>query len=98
MGTINQINFRKKMQTELQAQKFVAFAYNAANTRFIAAKQNMLEELMESPVTKEINEASLDQPFQVIAQEGGESYNLPAGTRLEITNQELYLESKIHET
>lgn len=37
--------------------------------------------------TKEIDEASLSEPVEVMASQGGEGYNVPAGTRLEITNQ-----------
>ncbi len=37
--------------------------------------------------TKEIDENSLDKSIEIVAAEGGESFNLPAGTRLEITNQ-----------
>ncbi len=37
--------------------------------------------------TKEINEATLADPVEVVAMDAGESYNVPAGTRLEITNQ-----------
>lgn len=37
--------------------------------------------------TKEINEDSLGPSFGVIAADGGESFNLPAGTRMEISNQ-----------
>ncbi len=57
MAIVNQINLTKKLQTTLQAKKFVGFVQNAANTRFVAAKQNMLEELAEHPVSKEIEEA-----------------------------------------
>ncbi len=39
--------------------------------------------------TKEIDEASLGDSYEVVAEQGGENYNLPAGTRLEITNQVL---------
>jgi hypothetical protein len=37
--------------------------------------------------TKEINEDSLGPSFGVVAADGGESFNLPAGTRMEISNQ-----------
>ncbi len=37
--------------------------------------------------TKEIDESSLGESVQIVATAGGEAFNLPAGTRLEITNQ-----------
>ena len=37
--------------------------------------------------TKEIDENSLDPPLEIIAGSGGEDSNLPAGVRMEITNQ-----------
>jgi len=37
--------------------------------------------------TKEIDEASLSAPVEIIAGAGGEDSNLPAGIRMEITNQ-----------
>lgn len=37
--------------------------------------------------TKEINPASLADPVEVIAAEGGTDYNAPLGSRMEITNQ-----------
>lgn len=38
-------------------------------------------------VTKEVNAGSLTPPIEVTAQQGGDQYNVPAGTRLEISNQ-----------
>ncbi|HVY67640.1 MAG TPA: hypothetical protein VHA30_01945 [Patescibacteria group bacterium] len=37
--------------------------------------------------TKEVNQDSLSPSVEVVAQDGGEDFNLPAGTRMEITNQ-----------
>lgn len=37
--------------------------------------------------TKEVDESSLDEPVEVVADQGGEEYNLPAGVRMEVTNQ-----------
>ena len=37
--------------------------------------------------TKEVDPATLGSPVEITASEGGEGSNLPAGTRLEITNQ-----------
>ncbi|MBL8029985.1 MAG: hypothetical protein JNN11_01930 [Candidatus Doudnabacteria bacterium] len=37
--------------------------------------------------TREVDESSLAAPFEIEAENGGESYNVPAGTRLEVINQ-----------
>ncbi len=41
----------------------------------------------KNPYTKEVDEATLSEPVEVIAQQGGEDSNVPAGTRMEISNQ-----------
>jgi hypothetical protein len=41
----------------------------------------------KNATTKEVNENSLTAPVDVVAADGGDSFDLPAGTRLEITNQ-----------
>jgi len=41
----------------------------------------------KNPRTKEVDETSLGDSVDIIATAGGEDFNLPAGTRLEITNQ-----------
>lgn len=43
----------------------------------------------KNPRTKEVDESTLGEAVEIIAAEGGESYNLPAGTRLEISNKVL---------
>ena len=37
--------------------------------------------------TKEVDESTLAAPMEIISAEGGEGYNLPAGTRLEVSNK-----------
>ncbi len=37
--------------------------------------------------TKEVNQSSLGDSVQIVATDGGDDYNLPAGSRMEITNQ-----------
>ncbi|MCL5774587.1 MAG: hypothetical protein M1333_00065 [Patescibacteria group bacterium] len=37
--------------------------------------------------TKEVDESTLVAPVEIISAEGGEGYNLPAGTRLEVSNK-----------
>lgn len=41
----------------------------------------------KNSTTKEIDEQSLGEPVEIVAIEGGEDYNIPAGTRIEISNQ-----------
>ena len=41
----------------------------------------------KNPRTKEVDESTLGDAVEIIAAEGGDSYNLPAGTRLEISNK-----------
>ncbi|MFA5991707.1 MAG: hypothetical protein WC794_05700 [Candidatus Doudnabacteria bacterium] len=43
--------------------------------------------LYKNAKTKEVDDSSLSEPVQIVASGGGEDFNLPAGTRLEITNQ-----------
>ena len=41
----------------------------------------------KNAVIKEVDDSSLTDPVQVVAAQGGESYNVPGGARMEITNQ-----------
>lgn len=41
----------------------------------------------KNATTKEVDEASLAEAMEITAVEGGEDYNIPAGTRIEISNQ-----------
>lgn len=51
---INQISIRKKLTETLTKKKYAGLAYNAANTRFVFAKDGVIKEFNESPITKEI--------------------------------------------
>lgn len=55
---LNQIELRKKFESLAKSKSFVGFAYNAANTRLNAAKNELLENFDEHIVTKEIIESS----------------------------------------
>jgi hypothetical protein len=55
MATIyNKISIQNKIAKTFKESRYKNFAYNAANTRFIAAKQNLIEDFDENPVNKEI--------------------------------------------
>lgn len=64
MAIFNSIEFNKKLQTAAKAKKFQAFAYNAANTRLVAAKQELLKEFDNNEVIKELIESSNDPSIQ----------------------------------
>lgn len=53
-NTINEITIRAKLAKELSKTRYQNFAYNAAKTRFVFAKQQMLKEFDEHAVTKEL--------------------------------------------
>jgi hypothetical protein len=57
---LNAITINKKLQTLAQSKRFEAFARNAANLRFVTAKQQMLENYDEDPVIKELKDSSED--------------------------------------
>jgi hypothetical protein len=50
----NEISIKKKVNQTLSQSRYQGLARNAANTRFVAAKQAMLEDFDEHPVTKEM--------------------------------------------
>ncbi len=52
----NEIDIRKKIGETLKKPRYEAFARNAANARFIAAREAMLEEFDEHPVTEELQD------------------------------------------
>jgi hypothetical protein len=55
---LNEISFQNKMGKALNSKRFGGIAFNAANTRFVAAKENLINEYSESEITKEINEGA----------------------------------------
>lgn len=53
--SINSINIRNKINGALTNKRFIGLATNAANTRFISAQNDMLEEFDNHIVTQELN-------------------------------------------
>lgn len=51
---INEVAIRAKVINNLRRQQYVGLARSAANTRFIAAKQNLLQDFDGHVVTKEL--------------------------------------------
>lgn len=51
---LNRINISTKINSVLSSKKFAGLARNAANTKFVFAKNNMLEEFESHEITKEI--------------------------------------------
>lgn len=84
-GTVRIYNFTGS-PLNLRA-KTTTLSLNNKNYLLDSDVLNLKPTRYKNPKTKEIDETSLAAPIDVTAQEGGEGYNLPAGTRLEITNQ-----------
>ncbi len=84
-GTVQIYNFAK-LPLNLKAETTTLIVggktYNLAND--VAGIKPVT---YKNAKTKEINPDSLSGPVEIIATQGGEDYNLPAGTRVEITNQ-----------
>jgi hypothetical protein len=60
---------------------------NSRNYLLTANISYLMPVVYKNAKTKEVDEKSLAEPVEVVAEKGGDSYNLPAGTRLEITNK-----------
>jgi len=84
-GTVKIYNFTK-LPINLKSSTTILTV--GSKTYRLAQDINSLKPVTyKNPKTKEINPNSLGASFAVIAQDGGESFNLPAGTRMEISNQ-----------
>ncbi len=51
---LNKINITNKVTGAITQKRFQGLAYNAANTRFLAAKTNALESFDDNEITKEL--------------------------------------------
>lgn len=86
-GTVKVYNFTK---LPLNLKDSTTILSVAGKNYILAASISALKPTTyKNAQTKEVDEASLDGSIQIISENGGEDYNLPAGTRLEITNQVL---------
>jgi len=84
-GTIKIYNFTK-VPINLKAST-TSFVLGGKIYNLLSDVSGLKPTTYKNAQTKEVNEGSLGEPFQIIAAQGGEDYNLPAGTRLEITNE-----------
>lgn len=57
---INEISIKAKLQNAIQGKRFEPFIRNAANTRFVFARADLMEDIDESKVSKDIIEACND--------------------------------------
>jgi len=98
-AVLNTISFNKKLENLTKSKSFIAFARNAAETRTNAAKENLIESLMEEPVIKEIQEASKDPSIQnsefvskgnLVAALGFHQGSDPAGELAEYLEENIY--------
>lgn len=68
LNAFNEVNVRSKIINSLNAPNYRKFFHNSANTRFIAAKNEMLKDLDDNLVIKELNvdETSKDNSSQIV--------------------------------
>ncbi len=84
-GTVEIYNFTKEPLSLKASTTILTLGSN--NYLLAQDLTNIRPTTYINAATKEVNSGSLTPPVDVIAQQGGDSYNVPAGTRLEITNQ-----------
>ncbi len=84
-GTIKIYNFTK-LPINLKSSTTVLTAGSKTYT-LINDVSGIKPTVYKNAKTKEVDESSLSQSVEIAASAGGEDFNLPAGTRLEITNQ-----------
>lgn len=84
-GTIKIYNFTK-LPLNLKVSTTVLTA-GSKTYNLLADVMALKPTVYKNAKTKEIDTASLGDSIEIIATAGGEDYNLPSGTRVEITNQ-----------
>lgn len=84
-GTVVIYNFNKE-PIKLKAQT-TTLTVNGQNYSLVQDVVQINPTKYSNPITKEVDTSSLSDPVEITAQTGGETGNLPAGTRMEISNQ-----------
>ncbi len=84
-GTVKIYNFTK-LPINLKSSTTILTAGSKTYT-LINDVSGIKPTLYKNAKTKEVDESSLSEPVEIVASVGGEDSNLPAGTRLEISNQ-----------
>lgn len=86
-GFVKIYNFTR-LPLNLKAENTI-LSLNGKNYSLVNDVSQLKPTGYKNPRTKEVDESTLGDAVEIIAAEGGESYNLPAGTRLEISNKVL---------
>ena len=84
-GTVKIYNFTKEPINLKAATTVLTLGGNTYN--LVNDVVGLKPTTYSNATTKEVNPASLGESVPIVAAQGGDSYNIPAGTRLEITNQ-----------
>jgi hypothetical protein len=84
-GTVKIYNFTK-LPINLKASTTV-FSMGGKTYNLINDVTGLKPTLYSNAKTKEVDASSLGDPVDIIAASGGDDFNLPQGTRLEISNQ-----------
>jgi hypothetical protein len=84
-GTVKIYNFTK-LPINLKALTTV-LSSGGKTYSLVSDVSDLKPTLYSNQMTKEVNQASLGDSVEIIATQGGDDSNLPAGTRLEISNQ-----------
>jgi hypothetical protein len=84
-GLVRIYNFTK-LPINLKAS---TTSFTLGNRNYVLVKDAMgiKPTVYKNSQTKEVDEVSLSETYEIVSEQGGESYNIPAGTRIEITNQ-----------
>ncbi len=84
-GLVRIYNFTK-LPINLKAST-TSFSLGNRNYLLVKDATAIKPTVYKNAQTKEVDEISLSETYEIISEQGGESYNIPAGTRIEISNQ-----------